>query len=146
MTHPHGSRGVVTLIDNAGEVRLELVEGTQIRFGPGHWIDTRQLFLLASGASSLLDGRLIACHNILPGIDLSVAVREADEAALCKLWPRVEYFIEHWIDTLSDQTLSMGSRDGHDWVCLSRHGMEIFDDVALTIERVWPTGVASAGT
>ena len=57
----------------------------------------------------------------------------------------MEYFIERWIDTREGQTQSMESFIAPIWACLSRHGTETFDDVALTIKRKWPPDVASAG-
>ena len=52
---------------------------------------------------------------------------------------------DHWIDTRAVQTRTMESFVPRAWVTLSRHGAEMFEDAAKTIERIWPRGVASAG-
>ena len=141
MTNPHEPS--ITLID--GERELHLPLGTHLSFGPWHWITPKELFLFAACTSNEFDARPVVCQNILPGMDLCIMVKGDDVDALQNLWPSVACFIEHWVDTRAGQTQSMQSLVGYDWVTLCQHGVETFDDVALTIERVWPSSVANAG-
>ena len=130
---------------NDADREIRLAKGSYVSFGPDHWIDPQALFLTAACARDSLGGPVL-CQNILPGVDMCASVRAENEAELLALWSGVEQFMHDWIETGNGQTRHLWSHHRQNWVCLSRHGAETFDEVVLTIERLWPRGVASTGS
>ena len=129
---------------NDGDHELRLTKGSQVSFGADRWIDPQALFLMAACARDKLGGPVL-CQNILPGVDMCANVVAENEAELSALWPGVAQFLHDWVESGNGQTRHLWSQNRQNWVCLSRHGAETFDDVALTIERLWPSGIANAG-
>ena len=126
---------------NTADRAYTLGKGAYIAFGPEQQADSQTLFLTAACACAGLDGSVL-CINILPGVDMCANIQVDNEAELLALWPGVEQFMQDWIESDDGQTQHLWSQHRKNWVCLCRHGAEKFDDVVLTIERIWPSGVA----
>ena len=127
---------------NEGDREFRLTRGSHLALGTEHGIDPQALFIAAACARDKLGGPVL-CQNILPGVDMCANVVAEDEAELRALWPGVAQFLHDWVESGNGQTQHLWSQNRQNWVCLSRHGAETFDDVVLTIERVWPSSVAS---